>query len=237
MDNLVEGYGAGQITYSSGKIGNALALDGVSEWVLVENANLNPQTQATFAAWVNIDATGTYHPVIGQRGTLSSWGRGISITPEGKPYVYSRDTSGNWKSIVSTTAIAPGTWNHLAMVQDGQYLYGYLNGQLFGTLDMGSHSSMKAYFTLGSFPLSTSYYFDGRMDEVRIFSTAMTPVQVNNLYNRFLLNAKYDLGNQDDSSGWNTPLTEYGSPTYESNGLVGSYVHSEMLKTAMFGQT
>ncbi|RMG21929.1 MAG: LamG domain-containing protein, partial [Methanobacteriota archaeon] len=224
MDNLVETYGASNPVYSSGKVGNGIHLDGNDEWVKIENPNLNPQEQVTMSAWVKLDTIGTYHPVIIQKGTLNSWGRGISITPDGKPYVFSRDASGTWKSVVSTTSMSTGLWTHLAFVQNGQYIYGYMNGILFASLDMGSHSTMQSFFSLGAFPLDNNYRLDGVIDEVFIFSSALSTEQINNLASGVTLNAKYYLGSGEDSSGWDITLNEINSPTYGSSGLVGSYL-------------
>src|SRR4030042_1436876 len=73
-----DGTGYGSITYASGKIGQALELNGTDDYVNVgDNTSLNFTNDFTVEAWINGDAfQSTYYDLITFRG-YNKWAFGV----------------------------------------------------------------------------------------------------------------------------------------------------------------
>lgn len=74
------------------------------------------------------------------------------------------------------TTIPVGTWTHIAAAFDGTNLKAYVNGELIGTVT-GNFNLWNQTLHLGR-PWSNENYFDGTLDEVRIWNTAITQEQI-----------------------------------------------------------
>jgi hypothetical protein len=75
------------------------------------------------------------------------------------------------------------TWYHAVMVRSGDVLSAYLNGTSLGTADLsGQNYANDPIFFLGGGEYS-EYFFEGNIDEVGIWTRAITPLEVASLYN------------------------------------------------------
>ena len=112
-------------------------------------------------------------------------------------------------------SISSGVWYHCAITTTTNQISFYLNGQIVGTASKSTpYTSTNTFF--GFEQAYNTYYWGGKIDQVRIFDTALIGTQVTDLYNNEtdataqLLNfpvgagciAAYELdGNADDISG------------------------------------
>ena len=79
----------------------------------------------------------------------------------------------------STLALNTSQWYHVAAVYGGGILKLYLNGILVASQSVsGSIAADATKLTLGRDPLSSTKYFKGKIDEIRVFNTALTDAQV-----------------------------------------------------------
>jgi hypothetical protein len=93
------------------------------------------------------------------------------------------NTNNYW--IVTSNPIPVGQWTHVALVFDSNGARGYVNGAL-----VGSNSSATTYdcsvnnWTIGTFAYDnlTLEPFAGSIDNVRIYRSALTAVDVQRLY-------------------------------------------------------
>jgi len=71
--------------------------------------------------------------------------------------------------------VSLGTWNHLSVIKDGAFYRLLLNGnQVAGPFDYSSHTlASNSIFTVGELQAG-SEYFDGNIDEVRIWREALS---------------------------------------------------------------
>jgi len=79
--------------------------------------------------------------------------------------------------------LVPGTWTHLVMVHDGLKDYIYMNGVLANQTDaVGTLHSTVHPLGIGFDPIDVNYYFDGSLDDVLIYETALTAPEVAALF-------------------------------------------------------
>lgn len=138
----------------------------------------------------------------------------------------------------STLKAADGVWSHVAFVKNGTSVEVYLNGQLATQLTADSGvmaaqaSNMPIYF--GGDRLQGNY-FDGQMDEIRVWNTALSAATLNDWSYRGVdashpsaenLVAYYKV---DETSGTSAADTSglSGSATFANMG-VGSFVASSI---------
>ena len=89
---------------------------------------------------------------------------------------------------IESTAAAPGVWHHFAVVRSGTTMSLYLNGTLVGSdtsftlataqvppLIFGGHTDITAAFA--------PRWFDGKLDELAVFNTALAPTEISTLFN------------------------------------------------------
>jgi Concanavalin A-like lectin/glucanases superfamily len=165
--------------WTSGKFGRALSFDGSNNIAISTPHGLNI-TSVTQSAWV-------YFPVSVTAGwqTIVEYGR------------YGLNHYGLWKSnnanafhcnvnettIDFTTIIVPKTWYHVACTFDqiSGNIYIYLNGIQEGTIGNASLSSNSSPMTIGS-NNDPDEFFPGKIDEVRIYSRALSATEIAKLY-------------------------------------------------------
>lgn len=83
-------------------------------------------------------------------------------------------------TVTGRTAIAPKTWNHIALVQDGERVAVYLNGNREPEISFSDSSLAKVrskqIFIAGD--ASNAANFEGKIDEVAIYNRALAPDEI-----------------------------------------------------------
>lgn len=85
----------------------------------------------------------------------------------------------------TVASLALGTWYHYVITYDGTDVKWYLNGSSAGSATAGTINTGSGDLNLGrrgAGTMATGYY-DGLLDEISIFSSALTATQVTTLYN------------------------------------------------------
>jgi concanavalin A-like lectin/glucanase superfamily protein len=165
---------------TSGKYGNALSFNGSSSRVTVpDSASLHLTTAMTLEAWVYpTSTTARYRDVI-YKGDDNYYLEATS-PQSGAPV-----TGGTFTSeLFGTSALPVNTWSYLAATYNRSTLRLYVNG-----VQVASKSATAA-MAVSSNPLqiggNTIYgsYYNGVIDEVRIYNRALTQAQIQNDMNR-----------------------------------------------------
>lgn len=169
--------GGGAVRSASGKFGRAIDFDGVNDIVSVPDSNsLDLTTGMTLEAWVNPD-------------TVSSWRTAILKERPGEiSYsLYANTSSARVQAEILTgadisTNAAPqlqtGVWTHIAATYDGTALRLFRNGvQVASTATSGSMQTSALPLRIGGNQI-WGEYFDGRIDEVRVYNRALTAAQI-----------------------------------------------------------
>jgi hypothetical protein len=162
---------------TSGKFGKGVYLDGVDDYVQINNSTLlNGATALTMSAWVNVRQFGSADGIFCTRGTrvhcLSSgvgtfWSY-IDNTGAGSVITYN---TGDWYFIT-------GRWLGLKSQI-------FVNGQKIADSSnlLTTSISVDDYWKIGWDDFQTSRYTDGSIDEVRIYGRTLSDSEILDLYN------------------------------------------------------
>ena len=174
-------------TLPSGKIGQALQLDGSTQWAEAPaSGSLNVSSSVTVAGWVN--AANTTGGVILARGCTYS---GASAEDYAL-FLYSGNRlkmdisdGSSVSSVLSPTSQAAGTWYHVAGVYDGSSVTLYLNGVQSGTTattltHLNSTTGKK--IGIGRDLTCSRATLTGLLDDVRVYNTALSASELQALY-------------------------------------------------------
>ncbi len=165
-----------------GKIGQALVFNGVDEYVdLVNNLDSFATPAISIALWLKRDSTSFAHDQ-GIMGCVNNggWGFGLDGTNVlGRPFITKIGASAAYSD---GTVIDDTDWHHLVISYDGLNTRFYLDGVLDATVSYteSTFNCAGAGYTLGNSNSST--FFEGRLDDVRIYNRAITASEVSALY-------------------------------------------------------
>jgi len=173
--------GASYTTDTPSGQGYSLSFDGVDDYVDVPTASvLNFSNNGTFAIsiWVKPDTL------------ISAWRRGIlrqenylisgyrfGFSNGGTPIFWTTQSGGTLQ-LTSSAGLTVSQWNHIVVTYNNQQAYIYLNGiqkgSATGTYIAGSNAFRIGYLI--------NEYFNGLIDEVRIYERALETAQIEELY-------------------------------------------------------
>jgi fibronectin type 3 domain-containing protein len=163
---------------AAGKYGGALSFDGVNDWVTIADAaDLDLTTGMTLEAWVRPTALGnSWRTVVFKESSsvaYSLYAHDGSAAP-----VTEIVTGGAFRNARGTAALPLNAWSHLAATYDGAALRLYVNGALVRTLAVtGSMTVSTGVLRLGGNEI-WSEWFQGLIDEVRIYNRALTQAEI-----------------------------------------------------------
>jgi Concanavalin A-like lectin/glucanases superfamily/Domain of unknown function (DUF1929)/Bacterial Ig domain/Glyoxal oxidase N-terminus/Glucodextranase, domain B len=168
-------FGSGVTRTTAGKFGGALVFNGASGLVTIPNsASLQLTTGMTLEAWVNPSTVdGAWRDVI-YKGNDSYYLEATSSNG-GRP-----GAGGTFGTTYGTAALVANTWTHLAVTYDRVTLRLYVNGVQVSSL------AATAAIATSTNPLQIGgdsiygQFFQGMIDEVRVYNRALTPPEIQN---------------------------------------------------------
>jgi hypothetical protein len=169
---------SGATRTTSGRFGRALQFDGANDWVTIPNdADFNLTSGLTLEAWVRPDILG------------SSW-RTVVMKERATNFAYALFANNNTSdpaarvftsSDLSTNPngqLPLNTWSHLAMTWVPNTLRLYVNGtQVASRTTSGSLTTGTGPLRMGGNSFR-SEWFDGRIDEVRVYRRALPQSEI-----------------------------------------------------------
>jgi hypothetical protein len=177
----------GPATWATGRVGDALQLNGTSAYVATAGAApIDTKKSFTISAWTKLDKIGGY-PVVASIDSAHSPGFQLQATPDAHwaltMFGSDVDGGGTVDRVVSAAPAVTGTWTHLV----GEYDAGrhqvriYVNGVLSGTLAHTSTWSATGVFTIGRsmWTSQLSDYFPGAIDEVKLYDRMLSDADNN----------------------------------------------------------
>ncbi|MEO6131046.1 MAG: LamG-like jellyroll fold domain-containing protein, partial [Saprospiraceae bacterium] len=166
-----------------GRANHSLKFDGDS-YVEADNSPQLNSPLATVSFWVDVNAL----PANGESYLLSFGGWQerwkISLPAHGKVVWTTNHTNGiSDMDAGAGNELVPGVWTHLVFVHDGLKDYIYKDGVQVAVKDVvGLLNNTVHPLGMGWDPIDEGSYFDGSLDDVLIYDTALTAAEVAALY-------------------------------------------------------
>ena len=178
---------------SSAWAGTVLDFDGTGDYVITASDVPDSDDTWTVSAWVKIDAfpaegSGDLMAIAGSAdlGTsATSYDSIIGVDEDGYLKGYYYDGTMRWTT--ATTALSTGSWYHVVYVGDSdndtQKLY--LNGVEVGSSTYTNASNGATKFAIAFTTLHGTFEsrFDGKIDEVAYYNTALSSSNIESLFN------------------------------------------------------
>ena len=190
--NAHNGTLAGTATFPAAFIGNGLSLPGVSgDYVALPGALLQTVTSVTIALWVNVRADQAWQRVFDFGSSTNVY---MFLTPHASGTSSARfaittsgNATGNEQRLDAPAVLPVGTWTHVAIVLGAGGGTLYINGAAAGTnsaltlrpADLGATTNN----WLGRSQFTADPAFDGQIDDLRIYASALTAGQITTIYN------------------------------------------------------
>jgi hypothetical protein len=179
-------------TWTTGKIGQALNFDGVNDYVTLGNpASLQLTGAITVSAWVYHDAfVHAANTIASKQGgsTNRGWKLGAN---NGAGSAYCFDIAPTNSTLLGAcgpgNSNTTGEWVHVVGVYDpSNAIIVYKNGAQIGIQTSGvpaSQFSSSRPVEIGTRSDVTDHWFDGKIDDVRIYNLALSASEIQALYN------------------------------------------------------
>ena len=163
---------------TSGKYGGTLNFDGTNDLVTVaDSAALDLTTGMTLSAWVHPTALSTWRTVLLKERSGGLVYALYASDQASHPNTYINIGGSDFES-TGPTALPLNVWNNLAATYDGSALRVYINGvQVSSRPVAGSLLSSTGALRIGGNSV-WGEYFQGLIDEVRIYSRVLTAAEI-----------------------------------------------------------
>jgi hypothetical protein len=165
-----------------GRYGKALSFDGVDDYVNIpDSASLSISTAITVSFWIY---PRTFAPET--QAVLSKGSSGSNCNYDFHLYTntlrWSTCVGGSLNELVATLG-AENTWYYIVGTYDGSVKRLYVNGELIASLSQtGILPTNTLPLTIGSAPNWYGTFFNGIIDEVRIYNRALSEDEIKHLY-------------------------------------------------------
>ncbi len=173
--------------WSTGKLDGALQFDGTDDHLTLPSGIVNGLSTITISAWIN-PATVTTWQRIFDFGTGTTNYMFLSTSSGSGKLRFSIKTpaSGTEQQINSSVNTPIGSWSHVAVVLNGSVGSLYLNGTLVGSNSAMTYNPTSLGNTninyLGRSIWSSDPYYNGKIDEFRIYSRAFNATEIGQLF-------------------------------------------------------
>ena len=173
--------------------GNNLPFNGINTYINCGTSDRGITKTVTAEAWIKTTSSAIQFAVTKYANSLPSFSEsGFQLgTSGGQAGMFGRLGLNNYFfSGLSSTFVNDGRWHHLAGEVDGNtwriYVDGVLENSNTYTYTGGSLSTPEP-MTIGAYTYTSSFYFDGEIDEVRVWRTARSQAEIrDNMCRKFV---------------------------------------------------
>jgi len=173
--------GFAQAAPPNGSCGTVINMDGINKYINITTPSNIPinNSNYTMEAWFYANAMtnndGSQNGIIGW-GNYGGTNQVNALRLDGSGGIYNY-----WwgNDLYASTGNISGVWHHVAATFDGTTRKLYLDGNLISSDNPGGHSVPNAAnFAIGLTAPFLNEYFNGKLDEVRIWNVARTQSQI-----------------------------------------------------------
>ena len=218
----------GGTTYVTGKVGQAFSFDGTTGYITVpSSSSLDPTVAASMDAWVYFNQLPSAANHIMHIAGKSGSGTDLDLQAESDNKIHFYVAAGS--SVTSVTTVQAGVWYHVAATYTANsQIKIYINGVLENTASISVMRGTNGYpFAIGASGYWPSRYFNGKIDEIRLFNSALTASQIQSIYNagsNGVSTTTYTLSTSKSGSGAGTVTASPGAITWTGNSGSATYI-------------
>jgi len=173
-------------TWAEGKLGNAVKLNGINDYVSLPAGILENIEDFTIAAWVKLEATSTWSRIF---DFGSGTGANMFLTPRSSAdtlrFAITTSGAGGEQQINSGQRLTKDVWQHIAVTRSGDIAILYMDGV---EVARNSNLTLKPSDlgpTTGNYIGKSQYedpYLKGLVDDFRIYSRALSASEIPALF-------------------------------------------------------
>jgi hypothetical protein len=165
----------GDVSFASGKIGNAAVFDG-SNYLQATDSNLpSGQSARTISCWYKTTSNSDLNVLT--YGSQSYNGGVVLYSQNDGKFIFSQYGDG----ICSTSSLNDNNWHNIVVTYDGTNWILYVDGSANDQKEMGTDTQLAELLIGGAFGGGGN--FDGSIDAVGIWNRALSDAEVAELYN------------------------------------------------------
>lgn len=177
------------VSSAAGKFGNAASfVRANSEFLSVaDNASLSITSAFSISFWVRFNSSNVLQVVASKQGATGNRSWQVQHTPGNRlKFIVYTSSASKGKDLESSVAITTASWYHVVCTFIPSTA---MQITVNGTLSEGTDSifpaiaDSSAQFRLGYIDVPGAYHLDGELDEIGIWSRALSSTDRTNLYN------------------------------------------------------
>ncbi len=172
-------------SWTTGTSGSALDFNGIDNYISVNNSsNLNPTKALTVSAWIKWDidpATGKAWAQILSKNGDSQYQ--LQHNSDNSAFEFAINTTSGRKYLIGKTNVLPNIWYFVVGTYDGSMEKLFVNGNLDASaIISGNLITSAGPLNIGRRSVENDRHFSGKIDEVSMWSRALSSDEVMSLY-------------------------------------------------------
>lgn len=173
---------------SVGKIGGALEFDGDGDFVKIgAESDFDMADQITISAWIKVNQFDKEWQAIIAKGD-SAWRIQRNQNKDSLEFACTGlkiPSGATWGNLLGKRSINDGQWHHIAAIYDGSTMYLIIDGDLDSSQPAsGRINTNNALVYIGENSENKGRYWNGLIDDVRVYNYALTKKEVTALSNK-----------------------------------------------------
>ena len=177
------GIASSSVTYATGKFGKAAVFNGSNSRIDISNVLSGFTNVYSFSIWAKIDNTNNFSFFSSTTSTAQSTYNNVirfALHQNGNYYFSFGDIYGARLTGTSPSSWTDNNWHNFVFVSTTTQKLVYVDGSLFDSANSTKAVSSLTNIILGHYGTN---YADGLIDQIRIFDKALSPGEINSLYN------------------------------------------------------
>lgn len=164
---------------SSGKFGLALSFNGSNSLVTVnDSASLDLTNAMTLSAWVHPTSWASGWKTVLQQERSGGLAYALNANSHTNQFNTTVPIGSYDRQLNAGSHLPSNTWTHLAATYDGSRQRLYVNGAQCSRSRSGSLETSTNPLHIGGSPVWAGQFFQGRVDEVRIYNRALSQMEL-----------------------------------------------------------
>ncbi len=197
------------VATSSCKFGTCSQFNGGSQYITFATPPHTGTGSFTISAWIKTSTTGARQGIINYGGAATGQGLWLYVNTSNQLAFDLAGVAGPTSSVTVTN----GAWHFVSAVYNGSSVQLYVDGSASGSsLAMSPNITGSTINAIGARPDILEWYFNGYIDEVKVFNAALSAADISNFYNASKAELNFDDLRFSDSSNLNDETWNFSYP-------------------------